>query len=154
MNLQFPSLCVVVFLLFACTQSRSSSDYLLANSTDKKPMSPTDCEDSIYTKVQNSPKIKISLESYSDSIMIFLRSKGVSLKNVSIKLHFVVDCHSHIRDLEIASNDSSNNKNFKDAVLKYSGLWLPASQNNYVVTAYTQLAIKFENNKLVAIVNF
>jgi hypothetical protein len=136
-------LLVSVFPVFAFSQS-----YISADSANKIIMNGGDCSDRTYTKVQNLPSLKISNQSFIDSMSIYLKSNDISFGNGTIKLSFVVDCHSKISNIQKLSGNISDLATLKAMVLKFSDYWLPARQNNYIVSSYVSLEMEFKKNML------
>lgn len=101
-----------------------------------------------FTKIETIPSLKISKQTFIDSISMYLNSSGTSFGNGTIKLFFVVDSHSKIDNIQKISGDITDNAPLKAAVLKFSDFWLPGRQHNYIASSYVQLEMKFKNNIL------
>ena len=142
----------VLLLFVVCPIFAFSQSYISADSANKIIMNGGDCSDRTFTKVEKLPSLRISKQAFGDSIVTYLIAKGISVEEGTILLQFVVNCHSQIKDIEILSSNLSYDRTLKESLLKYSGLWLPARQNDYIVNSYVLLKMKFEGNKLSDII--
>jgi hypothetical protein len=65
---------------------------------------------------------------------------------------FVVSAKGNIYDIKRAGGDLSFEKALEKTLLKSSGQWNSALQNNYHVNAYCRLTVTFHNNKIEAVI--
>lgn len=140
-------LLVSVCPVFAFSQSNISR----ADSVNKIIMNGGDCGDRTFTKIETLPSLKISKQAYIDSISAYLNTNGVSIVTGTIKLLFVVDCHSKIGNIQRFSGNKSDVTVLMAALVKLSDCWLPGRQNNYIASSYVRLDMEFKNNALTDI---
>jgi hypothetical protein len=126
------------FPFFLNAQSRNLSDSI----------SETDCNDRIFVKVQEPPKLKISQEAFTDSLMTYLSSKKNRLKDKIIFISFIVTSKSEIFDLINESTGNIKDKDLEDALFSFSNLWLPAKQNSFIVCARVRCKFEFRDKSL------
>jgi hypothetical protein len=134
-------LLISVFPFFAFSQS-----YISADSANSLIMNGGDCSDRTFTKIETLPSLKIPREAFADSISKCLKSGWTSFEDGTIKLRFIVDCHSNIKEIESITGYDAQFDALKAAILKLSHLWLPGRQNNYIESAYILLTFEFKNN--------
>jgi hypothetical protein len=137
-------LLISFFPIFAFSQSNNSR----ADSANKIIMNGGDCSDRTYTKVQILPSLKISNQAFVDSVSIYLKSNKIKFGNGTIRLLFVVDCHSRITNIQKLSGNISDLVTLKTVLLKFSDYWLPARVNNYIVSSYVGLEMEFKKHML------
>ena len=142
---------IILLLLTVCPIFVFSQSYISADSANKIIMNGGDCDDRTFTKIETLPSLKISKQAFIDSISIYLKSNGVPIEDGTIKLLFVVDCHSKISNIQRLSGHNSDVSSLKNAVLKSSSFWLPGRQNSYIASSYVSLEMKFKNNTLTNI---
>ena len=137
--------CLLILMapVFAFCQSYPSAD-----SANKKIMNGGECDDKIFTRIEILPSIKISNKAFMDSISTYFKTYGISFEDETIRLAFIVDCHSNIRNFQKVSGIVSNISSLEKAILKSSSLWLPGRQNNYIRTSYVMVEMKFKNDIL------
>jgi hypothetical protein len=139
---------IFLLLISVCPIFGYSQSHISADSANKIIMNGGDCSDRNYTRVQTLPSLNISKQAFIDSISAYLRETRRSIEDGTIKLSFLVDCHSQIRDMRIVWGNTSYYTALAYVVGKSSVFWLPASQNNYIVSCYVILSLGFKNNAL------
>jgi hypothetical protein len=137
---------IIILLISVCPIFAFSQTYISADSANKIIMNGGDCDDRTFTKIETLPSLKISREEFVDSISKYLKSGWTSFEDGTIKLRFIVDCHSNIKDLKSISGDISEAAALKTAIIKLSHLWLPGRQRNYRQSSYVVLTFEFKNN--------
>lgn len=137
---------IIIFLISVCPIFAFSQTYISADSANNLIMNGGDCSDRTFTKMETLPSLKIPREAFADSISKRLKSGWTSFEDGTIKLRFIVDCHSNIKEIESISGNISEVAALKAAILKLSHLWLPGRQNNYIESAYVLLTFEFKNN--------
>ena len=125
-----------------------SQSYISADSANKIILNGGDCSDITFTKVQKLPSLKISIQAFEDTLTEYLKSKGTFYNDVAVKYRFVVSCHSEIKNIQLISSSVSDEHALRQAILKFSTLWLPARQNNFIVNSYVSLDIDIKEDKL------
>jgi hypothetical protein len=139
---------IILLLVSACPIFAFSQSYISADSANKIIVNGGDCGGRTFTKVQTIPSLKSSNQAFIDSISIYLKSNKIKFGNGTIRLSFVVDCHSKITNIQKLSGNISDLATLKDVLLKFSDYWLPARQNNYIVSSYVSLEMEFKKNML------
>jgi hypothetical protein len=139
---------IILLLVSVCPVFVFSQSYISADSANKIIMNGGDCDHRTFTRIETLPSIKISKQAFIDSISLYLKSNGTSLGDGTIKLLFVVDCHSKISNIQKLSGNISDAATLKAAVLKFSDFWLPGRQNNYIASSYVRLEMEFKNDIL------
>src|SRR5579862_1681031 len=113
---------IILLFIAVCPIFAFSQTYISADSANKLIMNGGDCSDRTFTRIETLPSLKISRESFIDSISKSLKSGGTSFEDGTIKIRFVVDCHSKIKDMQSISGDISEVATLKKAILKLSDL--------------------------------
>lgn len=139
---------IIVLLISVCPIFVFSQTYISADSANNKIMNGGDCSDRTFTKMQTLPSLKIPKQAFIDSISIYFKSSGIKFGNGTVKLSFIVTCHSKINEIQKISGNVSDLESLKAAILKLSDLWLPGRQNNYIDNAYVRFEMEFKNNML------
>jgi|GEM_PF-4435076 hypothetical protein len=129
-----------------------SQTYISADSANKLIMNGGDCSDRTYIKVEILPSLKISKQTFIDSISTYFKLKGESFENGKVILGFIVNCHSKISDMDKIAGDIGDVTTLEAAILNFSDFWLPARQSNYIVSSHLSLEMLFKNNMLSNII--
>jgi len=109
---------------------------------------PDECDDKLFTRVENIASIKSSKEAFEDSLTAFLQSKKAFRDKDRIKFRFIVTTRSNIFELEKESGAWKKENVVREAIIKYSSLWKPAVQNGRNVCSYVMLELNIEGDKL------
>ncbi len=139
---------IVLSLILLSPTLTFAQSYISADSANKIIMNGGDCSDRTFTRVEKIPSLKIPKQSFEDTLTLFLKSKKAFHNNQTIVFNFVVDCHAEIHNMQKLYGSVSDEKTIREAILKFSGLWLPARQNNYIVSSYVTLKMGFTDDKL------
>lgn len=107
-----------------------------------------DCHGKLFEKVEELPSLKISPAAYADSLASFLRAKGVRFKAQSVVFSFIVTPKPELLDLTKYSGEVRKQKQFEEAILKFSNLWIPAKQNGHIVCASIKLKLSTHEDQL------
>ena len=125
--------------IFAQTSSDSDFDKIVER----------DCDGKRFTKTEVLPSLKISNEAYEDSLMLYLRSKNVIIKNSLAPFRFFLTSNSQILGIRLGINKPSPDMwILRDAILHFGDLWKPAVQNSHIVCAYVTVMIVFKGDKI------
>ena len=138
----------VLILLVILPTFLFAQSSLWGNDTTSKRIIQNDCDDKIFTRVENLASLKTSHKTFEDTLASFLKLKKAFPKNGKIRFKFIVTTNSQIFDLEKDSGDIRKEAIVKEAILNFSNLWLPAKQNGRLVCAYVRLEIDIVDDKL------
>ncbi len=135
------------FLLLLCqptiTFAQSSrSDPKAAKIIEKE------CNDGVFTVVEELPSLAIAKESFEDTLATALRASQFPMVKDKIVYRFLVTKQAQILDLTVDSGRVSEQKTLEETIFRYAALWTPAKQSGRPVCAYVRLKIKFTNDKL------
>ncbi len=100
-----------------------------------------DCHGYLFEKTEEPPSLKISLQSFSDSLTSYLLARKVKLKKQTITFSFIVTSKSQLLDLRKVAGDAQKENIYGDAIVHYADLWTPAKQNSKVVCCYVKLTL-------------
>lgn len=136
------TLAILLFLFMSMTtQAQTDTAY--------DSIMKTDCEHSkVFTKVEVKPSLKITGEAYGDSLISYLRSKNVVIKNAKIPCYFILTSKSQILEFTIANGANTTWMTVKDAILHFNYLLKPAVQNSLLVCSYIRFIVVFEDDKV------
>ena len=121
---------------------------LWSNDTASKRIMQNDCDDKIFTKVENIASLNVSTSHFGDTLLSFLKSKKAFRNGDKIKFKFIVTNHSQIFDITKESGEIKKEDIAKVAILKFSSFWNPAVQNGRAVCSYVELEMDFQDNIL------
>ena len=107
-----------------------------------------DCDDKIFTRVENIASLKISNERFEDTLTSYLKAKKAFFNNEKIRFIFIVTTQSKIFDLTTDSGEIKNETIVREAIVNFSNLWAPAKQNGRFVCSYVRLEINIVDDKL------
>jgi hypothetical protein len=138
----------IYFLILLSPTPTFSQSYISSDSANRLINNGGDCSDKTFIKIEKIPTLSIPKWAFEDSITSYLKSKNAYYNNETIRLRFVVTCHSEIKQMQKISGNSSNENEIQKAILKFSNLWLPGRQNGYITNSYVSLEMKIENDKL------
>ena len=136
----------LIFLLSPVLASAQVSR--AADSANKLILNGKDCDDRTFTRVEVPPSLKVSNEDYADTLSTYLKAHKAFSGNDLVEFRFIVTCHGEIRSLTCYTADVVKKADIEKAILLYSGLWVPATQNGYIVNSYVRLALQFDKNAL------
>lgn len=139
---------LLFLLIFLSPVLSFSQIQISADSANKLVMNGGDCSDRTFTRIEKLPSLKIPQEAFEDSLALYLASKNLSYDNESVIFQFVVNCHGEIRNISKIYGSAPHEKDLIEAIQKYSNLWLPGRQNNYIESAYVKFYIEFKEGKL------
>lgn len=143
MPIRIALLLILVIPTFAFSQTYSSAD-----SANQIILNGGPCSERTFIRVEKLPSLIISKEAFEDTLTSYLKSVDAFYKNKIVKFKFVVTCHSEILNLLSFQGFGSKEEAMRNAILKYSKLWLPGRQNNFIVNSYVTLEFEFNNGKL------
>jgi hypothetical protein len=121
---------------------------LWSNDTASKRIMQNDCNDKIFTKVEQIASLNISKKDFEDTLNSFLKPKKAFRDNEKIEFKFIVTTHSQIFDITKEDGDIRKEDVAKEAILKFSSFWNPAIQNGRSVCSYVRLEMNFEDKLL------
>jgi hypothetical protein len=107
-----------------------------------------ECEDIVFTSVQQLPSLKPSKEVFEDSLTVYLKSIDKFEKNKTITFRFIVTKNSELVDIRKTSGEYSNEKDLINALSNLAGFWIPAQQHSHSVCAYFTCGLEFSNDKV------
>ena len=105
-----------------------------------------DCDSKAFTKTEILPSLKISAEAYADSLMAYLRSKNVVIKNSAVPYRFFLTMHSQILEIEGVNKRAPAIVIVGDAISHFKHLLKPAVQNKRPVCSFVTFMVVFEND--------
>jgi hypothetical protein len=106
------------------------------------------CDERIFIKTEIPPSVKLGAAALSDSISKYIANKNISFNKAAALFKFIVTAKGQLLEIRNDYGYTPNETVLKDALLFYSGMWVPAQQNTHIVCAYAQCEMRFENNKL------
>jgi hypothetical protein len=133
---------IVLFPLLSWCQTEPSAD-----SANRAIMNGGDCSDRTFTRVEKVASLKIAKQLYADSIVVYLKSRSAFQEDESITFMLLVDCHAKIQRIQTIKGEVSNERELREAIRKYADVWLPATQNRYIVSSYVKLSIEVDKGK-------
>jgi len=106
------------------------------------------CDGKVFTKTEVKPSLKIAGEAYGDSLMSYLLSKNVVIKNSAMPCRFILTSHSQVLNIKVGINPTPATRILSDAVLHFKDLLKPAVQNNLQVCSYVTFMVVFEKDRI------
>ncbi len=139
----------IAFLFFCCTLPHFvwAQSKIYNDSTARKVVT-AECDGIMFTKTEMLPSVKNGNKALADSLINYLNGQNISIKG-NATFGFLITKDGALVGIQKLSGQLSDEAAFKEALMFYSGLWLPASQNKRVVCAVAQLEIKFKKEKLL-----
>ncbi len=110
------------------------------------------CSGEIFTRTEELPKFIIEKKDYEDSVASWLKRNDAFPKNKKIAASFVLTKESQLIDLTIVSGNPGKPDIFKQAILYFSELWVPALQHGHLVCSVVKLEMIFTANKLTVLI--
>lgn len=105
------------------------------------------CE-KVFTKSEQIPSLKISKESFADTLAATLQTKKFPRQTGEITYIFILTTASQIEGLYIESGGVKKENKLKESILHLADQWNPAIQNGHVVCSYVTLKLVFKEDKI------
>ena len=121
---------------------------LWSRDTASERVMQNECDDKVFTKVENTASLNIPATDFGDTLYSFLKSKKVFLDKTKIKFRFIVTTRSQIFDITKESGEFRKEGIVKEALLKFSSYWNPATQNGHKVCSYVRFEMSIKDEKL------
>ena len=107
--------------------------------------------DIVFTKVEIKPSFKDGDQALNNYLNQKINTSNAD-DNEKAVVMFIVSAKGNIYDIKRTGSDVSFEEALEKALLKSSGQWNSALQNNYHVNAYCRLMVTFHNNKIEAVI--
>ena len=108
----------------------------------------TDCDGKLFTRVETIPAIKNGTAALADSIVAYLKTKNTPLANGKVEFRFLVTSQSLLLNIQKEPRIIINEAALREALEKFSTLWIPARQNGRIVCAYVRCELDFFDDTL------
>ncbi len=107
--------------------------------------------DRLFTKVEVKPSFKAGAEALDNYLTQNISTSDAG-NNENGTVVFIVSARGYIYQVTNTGGNLSFADALKTALLKSSGRWNSAMQNNYHVNAFCRLTITFHKNKIHAVI--
>ena len=137
---------MILLMIFPVAASAQQSHHL--PDTISQKIIREECNERIFTRVENIPALTVAGEVFEDSLRTFLKGKKALANNQEIIFSFIVTTNSKILEIKKVSGEFRNEDLAREAILHFSHLWTPAVQNGHKVCAYVTLEIKITDKQV------
>ena len=107
-----------------------------------------DCDGKLFTKVDRLPAIRDGEQSLADSLGRYFKNKNYKVNGKAV-FSFVVTNYAKVVGIEKVSGELSEENKFIEALVAYSGVWIPALENSRYVCTVVHLEVGFEENQMM-----
>jgi hypothetical protein len=137
-----------LFLLASSPAFLKAQPSLFGNDSTSKKIMENDCDEKVFTRVEQIPSLKISIQEFEDSLTSLLKSKKAFYKTDRIIFKFIITTKSQMFELSREYGEIKKENIVKESLQSFSNLWLPAIQNGRAVCSYVRLDMTIQEDKL------
>lgn len=107
-----------------------------------------ECDGHMFTKTEVLPSVKGGEKVLADSLINYFTSQNTPIKGKAT-YGFLVTKAGAVVGIKKLAGALSDETIFKEALITYSAMWMPASQNKHLVCAVVLLEIEAKKEKIL-----